>query len=192
MKKTFAKVQKFLIVGFILVHGFIMIGGSLPDPSVAMNRALGFISPYTFFIGFHQGWSMFAPHPGGLNSYVDATVEYTDGSLGFWNYPRPSQMGAVDKSLVGEKYRKLGQEKLLPWQNYELWNDLSHYAIRDLMKTQPGKKVANIQFYRHTNVVKAPEKFFVSHGQPATTYSLESIFQYKQPVELTYDPQNAH
>jgi hypothetical protein len=187
MKKYFAKVQKFLIVVFILVHGFLMIGASLPDPSVAMTRALGLLEDYEYFVGFHQGWSMFAPHPGGVNSYVDAMVEFTDGSLGTWVYPRPSRMGALDKSLAGEKYRKLGQEKLLPWQNFELWNDISRYALRDIQRNNPGKTVADVQFYRHTNVVKAPEKFFVSHGDPATTYKTESIFQYRLPVELSYD-----
>jgi hypothetical protein len=192
LKKYFVKARKFLIIVFILVHGFLMIGGSLPDPSVAMNRALDFLSPYNYFVGFHQGWSMFAPYPGGVNSYVDAMVEYTDGSTGIWLYPRPNQMSAIDKSLAGEKYRKLSQEKLLPWQNIELWNDLSQYVIRDLHAKFPVKKVASIQFYRHTNLVKSPKVFFVSHGQPARTYSTEGIFQFKSPVELSYDNQNSH
>ncbi|RYZ79780.1 MAG: hypothetical protein EOP04_27135 [Proteobacteria bacterium] len=189
MKKYIAKVQKFLIVVFILVHGFLMVGGSLPDQSVAMSRAMDVLEPYHYFVGFHQGWSMFAPHPGGVNSYVDALVEYTDGSTGKWMYPRPSQMSAIDKSLAGEKYRKLGQEKLLPWQNIELWNDLSQYVIRELQVASPGKKVATIQFYRHTNIVKPPQVLFVSHGQPAKTYATDGIFQYKLPVELSYDTQ---
>lgn len=190
---NFARCKKILISGFILIHGFLIIGASLPDPNLGLAKAVGFFLPYQDFTSFYQGWSMFAPHPGGTNSYVDATVDFTDGSHVTWTFPRPVFMGFLEKSLIGEKYRKMGQEKLLPFQNFELWNDVSRYAIQDLSQVYPGKEIANLQFYRHSNTVQVPEQAFISHGTISNdnAYDTESTFQYKLPVRFGYEAKNS-
>lgn len=190
LKKFSDRLKKPLVCGFILVQTFLMIGGSLPDPDVLLSRALDALSPYQNFIGFYQGWSMFAPYPGGENSYVDANVDFSDGTHTVWTFPRPTQMGFLEKSLVGEKYRKLGQEKLLPFQNFELWNDVSRFVIADLHGKFPGKEVVVLQFYRHSNTVPPPEKTFISHGVLSKDYDTQSIFQYKLPVNFSYETKN--
>lgn len=184
------KIRKPLICGFILLHAFLMIGGSLPDPNLIMERTLGLFAPYQQFISFQQGWSMFAPFPGGENSYVDATVDFSDGERTVWTFPRPTDMGFVEKSLVGEKYRKLGQERLLPYQNFELWNDVSKFVIQDLNQKFPNREVANIQFFRHSNIVESPEKSIVSHGVRTTNYDTQSIFEYKLPLRVGHEAKN--
>lgn len=194
-RPTFKKLCRYGLHGFILTHLFIMTLGSLPDKGLFTEFFYKRITgPYQNFLGLTQNWNMFAPNPGSTNSLVDAEIEFSDGSKTRWAFPRPSEMSTLEKYIAGEKYRKFFQEKLLPHKNRLVWEDLSKYLIREIAKVPEFKdrQIVEIQFYRHTSVVKAPHLEFKPHGQMTTTYLKEPTYRYKIQMEEFYEAANHH
>lgn len=194
-KNTAKYAFRYLINGFIALHLFIMVLGSMPDKGLFTDFAYKQITgPYQNFLGLSQNWNMFAPNPGSTNSLVEAEVEFSDGTIANWNFPRPSEMSTLEKYIAGEKYRKFFQEKLLPQKNRLVWEDLSRFVIRDMSHRSEfkDKQITEIQFYRQTSVVKPPHVEFRPHGQMSQNYHREPTYRYKLPMKEFYEAANTH
>lgn len=190
-----AAFKKVLISAFIMGHIVMMVTSALPDRSAVGDRVLQALSPYQVFFGLDQPWSMFAPNPASVNSYLTATITFKDGSTEQWTFPRASQLDSWDRFTAGERYRKYQQDNLLPMEKSELWFDLSHYVAREVARLEQfGRKreFDQLYFYRHTNIVQPPTQVFVPHGQLAKDYSSESVFHFKPTGGPRYEANNSH
>lgn len=170
-----------------------VVTAGFPDRSAVGHKILTFLEPYQILFGLDQTWSMFAPNPSNLNSYLTATITFKDGSTEKWTFPRASQMDPGERFTAGEKYRKYQQENLVPMQKTELWYDLSRYVAREVSKIERGgrgRELAEITFYRHTNLIQPPDRVFVPHGKMATNYSPEKAFEFKPTGEMRYEANN--
>lgn len=189
------RIKKLLISAFILGHIVMMVTSGLPDRSAVGERVLQALSPYQVFFGLDQPWSMFAPNPAAINSYLTATITFKDGSTEQWTFPRASQLDSWDRFTAGERYRKFQQDNLLPMEKNELWFDLSRYVVREVRKLEQAglkREFEQLHFYRHTNTVQAPTQVFIPHGQMSSNYTSESVFHFKPTGGPRYEASNAH
>lgn len=186
--------KKGLVSLFIAVHCVMMFTSALPDRSVVGDRILQFLAPYHVFFGLDQTWSMFAPNPSAMNSYLDAVITFADGSTERWTFPRASQIDGLERFTAGERYRKYQQENLVPMENAELWFDLSRFVERDvntIEKYGRGRQFAEVHFYRHYNVIMPPTEVFIPHGQLSKQFTEESVFHYKPQQGVRHEVQVA-
>src|SRR3990167_5171909 len=95
--------KKIGIIAFIVLHLMMMVRAQLPMNSKILTWIY---TPVTFvqsFFSMYQGWEMFAPNPSKLNIYMDAEIEFDDGTKMLWTFPRATFEGAMEKHLWGEK-----------------------------------------------------------------------------------------
>ncbi|MFM9872353.1 MAG: hypothetical protein ACKVQS_02670 [Fimbriimonadaceae bacterium] len=80
---------------------------------------------YTESLGFWQYWDMFAPNPAQEDIWIDAEIEFADGSKSIEVYPRMYELNLAEK-FVSERYRKYrerlgGDEYAWKWPHTALW-----------------------------------------------------------------------
>lgn len=175
---------------FLAVNIVMIVTGSLPDRSAVGDYIMRGLYPYQTFFGLDQMWSMFAPNPGSMNSYIDADLMFKDGSKEKYTFPRPIFMDSSTKFLAGERFRKYAQENMLPLQRSEMWFDLAAFVTREVDKIESqGRRrtLDQIQFYKHSNFVQPPSKVFIPHGQMSTQYASEPVFHYKPAEKVRYE-----
>lgn len=171
------------ILMFIALNVAMMVTAGLPDKSEVGRRFLRLISPYQSFFALDQNWSMFAPNPTSTNSYVEAVIRFTDGSMERWTFPRASQASSADRFTAGERFRKFSQEGLRPVEKKkDIWKDLGAFVERDVVKLESfGRKrtLSKLEFYRYSNRIKDPRKEFVKHGVLSKHFDSEMIYEYR-------------
>lgn len=186
---------KTLVSIFIAAHITMMVTSGLPDRSVVGQRILNHLRDYQVFFGLDQTWSMFAPNPSSVNSYLDATITFKDGSTEKWTFPRSSQLSDWDRFTGGERFRKYQQENLKAMERNEIWLDLGHFLEKEVNRIERsgrGRVFEQAQFYRHFNTVKPPTEQFIEHGKLSTNYQTESVFQYKPTEQVRHEAKNDH
>lgn len=188
-------VRKSLISGFIFLNLLVMVMSSLPDKSAVTQKIMQPVYRYQRFFGLNQAWRMFAPNPSRANSYLEATLNFTDGSSEKWTFPRASQMSEWDRFISGERFRKYQQEHLRPLQKPELWKDLAEFLVRETGKVEKqGQKrtLERVVFNRSSNVILAPSKEWIPHGQKSTNYKTEEVYSYVVNERSMYETKNDH
>jgi hypothetical protein len=65
----------------------------------------GYVDRYLTFTGLWQAWDMFAPNPSSLDRWVDAEVQYADGSTEIIAYPRMYDI-PLPRKYIMERHRK--------------------------------------------------------------------------------------
>jgi hypothetical protein len=97
-----------------------------PWPVQAWNALVG---PYFRWIGLFQSWDMFSPLPKRRNSYLEATVIFSDGTTGFWTFPRMDRMSYAER-YAKERYRKF-EESLVEDKYSDTWPDVARHVARE-------------------------------------------------------------
>jgi hypothetical protein len=195
MQKFIRWTQKSIIVLFVAVNATMMVFSALPDRSVLGDRILDSVARYQIFFGLEQSWSMFAPNPANMNSWVDAEIEFTDGSKEKWTFPRPSQISETERILGGERYRKYAQENLVPMERSEVWFDLSRFVARDVASIEEKGRhriVKEVEFFKHSNFIESPDKVFIPHGELSKNFESEAVFNFKPDQKVRYEAQVHH
>lgn len=174
--------KKVPILLFLGLNISIFIVSGLPDRSEVGRRWMQLVYPYVGFFSLDQNWSMFAPNPSQVNSYVDAVITFTDGSSERWTFPRASQISGTDRFTSGERFRKYSQEGLLPVnEKQDVWLDLSLFIEKDVKKLESfGRKrsLAKLEYFRYWNQIPHPEKRFIRHGELSRDFASEMVYQY--------------
>lgn len=173
------KVPILLFLGLNISIFFI---SGLPDRSEVGRRWLQLVYPYQAFFSLDQNWSMFAPNPSQVNSYVDAVITFTDGSVERWTFPRASQISGTDRFTSGERFRKYSQEGLLPVnEKRDVWWDLSLFIEKDVKKLEAlgkNRALAKLEYFRYYNQIPHPSKQFIRHGDLSREFNSEMVYQY--------------
>ncbi len=173
---------KILLSAYILAHLTMVVTSGLPDRSVLGQRIVTLFSPYQQLFGLDQPWSMFAPNPSSVNSYIGAEIIFTDGSSEQWTFPRSSRLDPWERFLSGEKLRKYSQENLVPSQKTEMWRDLGRFLERQISAIESQgrqRHIREIQFYKYTNTVKAPSQEFIPHGTLSAQFERQAGYTYE-------------
>jgi len=110
----------------------------IDTPVLALSRK--FVRPYFLWVGLFQSWDMFAPVPKGANTYIEATLIYSDRSRATWTYPRMDQLSLTQK-LFKERYRKFAD--YLQTDDFDdLLPDAARYIAR--LNSRPQHPVKTI------------------------------------------------
>jgi hypothetical protein len=145
---------------FIGFHLLAITCWCLPIDTPLLPLCRSFVRPYFLWAGLFQSWDMFAPVPKGANTYIEAELNYRDGSRKIWTYPRMERMGLTE-TLFKERYRKFA-DNLQRDDLDDLLPDAARYIAR--LNSSPGnpvKTVILIQRYsfmvRHSDRTYVPE-----------------------------------
>jgi hypothetical protein len=165
------KLKFLLINAFIVMHLMMMCRAQWP---IDKSKILSWIyTPVTFvqsFFSMYQGWEMFAPNPSRLNIFLDAEIEFEDGTTYVWQLPRATHQGAMAKHLWGEKMRKLVSECLRMDKNSWAWKDTARYVLRKNKETLFEKNPMKVHLRRNWYNIDDLDKKFIPHGTTFETY----------------------
>lgn len=126
------------------------------------------LTDYLFVTGFWQYWDMFAPNPASIDRYVDAVVEYKDGSTRKFAYPRVFSL-PIQNKFAQERYRKY-YERANDDQYSFLWPQFALHIAFEC--DNPANPPVKIRLTRHWLQIAAPGK------KQDTQYSSYMYFEY--------------
>jgi hypothetical protein len=136
--------KRVLINLFIGFHIVAIACWCVPLDLPLLSSCKELIRPYFLWSGLFQSWDTFAPTPWGLNSYVEATLIYKDGSQKTWAFPRMEQLSPGER-YIEERYRKFA-EILQNDGSDALWPDVARRIARlNSTPLEPVKTVVLIQ-----------------------------------------------
>jgi hypothetical protein len=113
---------------FILFHVFFITLWAFPFNASLTGLLRKWIGHYFSLAGLRQEWSLFAPNPISVNSYIDAQVVLQNGALQTWTFPR------IERLKFTERYSKARYRKFTGWlyrKNFAYaWPDAARYVAR--------------------------------------------------------------
>lgn len=119
-----ALVSSFLLTFFVVVGSWL-----LPEWTPGKDRITAYTGPIMFLTGWTQYWSLFCPDVRNVNYHLSALVEFTDGTIKCYEFPRMEKMDLVTK-FRKEKLRKLFGDNI-SWPNYAQFRpSISRYLAR--------------------------------------------------------------
>jgi hypothetical protein len=144
------------------------------------------VQQYILSFGVWQSWDMFAPNPSNRDVWGDAEIQYKDGSVKTWQYPRMHELGLFSK-FAKERYRKYFERANLEDYAY-LWPDLCEWIARQ-KNSNPANPPVLVRLYRHLKLT-APTTSFAAYLKGDRTkspvnngpYSNELLVEY--PIEV--------
>lgn len=122
---------------------------------------------------------MFAPNPGKSNNHMTAKVEFMDGSMTDYAFPRAVDMNFFDKYSYGEKFRKLTSEGIRKDKNKFMWRDTAKFVLRQIRETHFDKIPLKVHLYRHWEEIPHIEKEFRPHGARAPKFDSYKFYTYE-------------
>ena len=112
--------QMLASVGLIFIVGAILVG-NMPDS--VLRSALGNVTqPFLNAVGLYQAWGVFA-EPRDVSAYVDARVDFSDGTSSIYPIPVRQGLGAY-ADYRWQKY----EEVIRMDEGRELWAAYAHYV----------------------------------------------------------------
>lgn len=122
---------------------------------------------------------MFAPNPGKNNYFISAEVEFEDGTIARYEFPRSANMNIFEKYHNGEKYRKMISEGIRKDTNKFLWQDTAKFALRKLKSEFYQKMPLKVHLYRHWDEILPPHENFKIHSSPAANFQSFKFYTYE-------------
>ena len=174
-----SRTHKSLISLFISFNLLCMIRVFVPLEAKYFAALYRPIDSYLSFFSIYQDWMMFAPNPNRLNTYLSAEVEFVDGTKETYVFPRPSELGLVEKYVYGEKFRKLISEGIRKDSNQFMWKDTAKFILRKLKNENYEKIPAKVHLFRHWNEIPDVAKEFRPHKQIETKYESFKFYTYE-------------
>ncbi len=181
MSWTIFKNSKFWIASFCVFHCLAIFLCEFPGSS-QVRRVLAdpVFRGYVRFFNLGQNWSMFAPEPASMNSYLRAEVKFKDGSVGFFDLPRVSKMGLAER-FFKERYRKWAIDNVRTDDHKFYWPATARYVARSVHETTAGIPV-EISLWRHWTLIKDPTLQFVPTGYRIPDEQLEKFKFHTQAI----------
>jgi hypothetical protein len=160
----YPRAERLAISGILLVLLTIMVSQAIPDDFFLITGANGKalfkavrqkLSPVATALGLRQDWTMFAPNPTRLNTYIDAEITYLDGQKHIWTFPQMQEMGYAER-YAKERYRKFANENVWVKQSSAIWPDAARFIARlNADRSNPPLTVKLIHYW--SEVLPAPE-----------------------------------
>lgn len=164
-----------------------MLDGSIPpqgtDTFLKYNHQViregPVLSGYLLTTGLWQYWDMFSPEPAQTDFYATAEVEFQDGTITTFNYPRVYEADLLEKYFI-ERYRKL-YERINPDDNRYVWLPVAQ-AIGLKYAKDPKNPPVKVRLIRHF-------QFVVRHDAPNAANLPEPPYSHYQYYQHVIDQQ---
>ena len=111
------------------------------------------VKTYLVYTGLWQYWDMFSPNPSNLDVWVDAEIEYSDGTRSIYQYPRMYLMSPQVKYFK-ERYRKF-LERAHTEDNSKLWPFFAARIAREA-RDKEHKTPVKLVLRRHFRTYQGP------------------------------------
>ncbi len=174
---TFTEGHKALVSSFLAVF-FIVVGAwLLPEWTPYKNSITTYTWPVMLTTGWVQYWSLFCPEVRDCNYHLTALIEFADGTVKCYEFPRMEKMDLWTK-FQREKMRKLFGDNIA-WPNFAQFRpSVCRYLARaNNDTTNPPIKVTMIR-----NIVNTPPpdpKRWVYRDNLPQHINKEILFSYK-------------
>jgi hypothetical protein len=145
--------RKCLINAFLLWQMSAVAVWLLP-PSLLQFQLSAIAKPYMMMTGCWQAWTMFSPQPSNTDMYVDAVIEYKDGSQRTWDFPRMSRLDLWTRYRE-ERWRK-AIENMQGDQSRGYWPYLARYAALQENPQPQLNPPVKVRLFRHFRIVPPP------------------------------------
>jgi hypothetical protein len=157
-----------LVVAFVIYHIIAITIYSLPKPSdavlegkvepkgtdhvllynhVVLKESAPFYA-YLYTTGFWQYWDMFAPDPSQSDLWLDAEVEYLDGTKKIYEYPHMKKMSLAEK-FIYERHRKFTERVNMETVQAQFLRAPFGQAIATKTATNPDNPPVIVRINRH-------------------------------------------
>jgi hypothetical protein len=180
MKVQSLRKPAFWIGGFFAFHCLAIFLCQFPGSSPVRQALAKPFWGYIRMFKMGQNWAMFAPEPSRMNAFVRAEVKFKDGSIGFFDLPRLSQLGLFER-YFRERYRKWAIDNLRSDSQKQHWPASARFVARQIHESTGGIPV-EVSFWRHWILVPNPNEEFVRVGYRVSDERLEKFMFHKQTI----------
>jgi hypothetical protein len=104
------------------------------------------IQHYLFTTGLWQSWSMFAPNPADTDIWGDAEIEYLDGTIARYQYPRMKLLPLTQKYPM-ERYRKFFENAHQNRASF-LWPAFAQ-RVAEICYLEPENPPVRVKLFKH-------------------------------------------
>ena len=163
--------KKIIISAFIVFNFLSMIRVHVPMETKLFSTIYKPVDLYLSFFSIYQDWMMFAKNPSRTNSYLTADIEFIDGSIETFHFPKSSELKHFEKYKFGERYRKIISEGIIAPNKKFLWKDAARFSLRKMKETQFARIPKRVFLKKHTFVIPEWKSQFIPH------YSKNKIYQ---------------
>lgn len=170
--------SKVLISLFIVFNFFIMCRIHMPLNSRIFKSFYKPIDEYLSFFTLFQSWNMYSPNPLRTNAFLTAEVEFDDGTVDVYEFPRADRMDISEKYTHGERLRVM-MESIRVDKNKFLWKDAAKFALRKLKKDNFYKIPLKVHLYRHWSNVPDPQIDFRPHHFVTQNHNSYKFYTYE-------------
>ncbi len=142
------------IINLFLVWQVLAVAVWLLPDGIGRQTVYPVVSDYMRFTGCWQQWTMFSPSPYKNDSYVEARIEYPDGTSSHWNVVRMHDLGYVQK-YQRERFRKAIENMHLD-DNSRMWPYLSRYCALQSERSGRPNYPMTVHLVRHFRYISPP------------------------------------
>jgi hypothetical protein len=189
------------VKAWVLFHLFMIASWSLPQPPkrprpatpqewvregpnelLRANDAFK-QTPLKYYLsstGFWQYWNMFSPNPANVDVWIDAEVEYADGSVMVFKYPRMQDLSLFERYFK-ERYRKFVENSHADRFAYK-WPVVAQ-AIAYRSYRGDGNLPVRVTLRRHFKEIKPLEGFSPPADYVEPAYQTYAYFTYMVDTE---------
>lgn len=173
------KIYKIFISIFILFNFLIMLRIYLPLNTVFFSSLYKPIDRYLSFFSTYQDWMMFAANPSRTSTFLTAKIEFMDGSVDNYHFPRPADLSLKEKYIYGERFRKIMSEALSRNDHKYLWKDAAKFVIRKVKEKNFNKIPIKVHLNRHWTTTPRMEERFILHRSRTENYQSLNFYTYE-------------
>lgn len=135
----------------------VLILDALPADSAGHKKIKALVDPVLDVTGLWQGsWRLFAPNVDHINTYVTATVHYSDGTTWKWTSTAWSGRSLLQKAQQG-RHPKFNDHFRLD-KHKRVWPYLSRWVARQAPERGGDVRKLKVELHRHWWEVPPPSK----------------------------------
>lgn len=174
-----SRFKKIIITFFILFNFLCMIRVHVPLNTKLFSTIYKPVDFYLSFFSIYQDWMMFAKNPSRLNTYLTADVEFIDGTIQTFQFPRPSSLTYLEKYKYGERFRKIISESVFMPNKKFLLKDVARYSLRKLKSAYSSKIPKKVHLKKHFFITPLISDQFISHKAKKDEYQVTTIYTHE-------------
>ncbi len=171
--------RKMLISTFICFNVLTMLRIHLPLDTKLFGTIYRPVDAYLSFFSIYQDWMMFAKNPARINTFLSADVEFMDGTIDTYVFPKPTELTLFEKYVFGERFRKIISESIRRDDKRFMWPDTAKFALRKLRDKNYSKIPLRVRLNRHWYETPPMDQKFLSHGYRHEKYEKNTFYTHE-------------
>lgn len=174
---------------FLIVSLLTILAWLTPDWVIGKPMVTRFTWPIMAGSGLIQHWSLFSPSVRNINYHCVANIEFSDGTVRCYEFPRTEKMRGFEKFRAEKKRKMFGD--CMPWANYaQFLPNIARYLARaNYDYANPTVKPVRVSILKYSAITPPPDSKHWTYRDklPYHTDAI-TIFAYQvKPQDLQKD-----